>query len=187
MKGIYEVRWHGRGGQGVVLANKILAVAALREGLHVRAFPEFGPERTGAPVRGFTRVSDEPIDLHQQIYNPDAVAVIDPGLAKNPAVAEGLKEGGILVANWGGEPGELRRVLGLRGRKVFAVDAVRIAQEVFKRPRYNTAVIGALVKATGMLRLESVEGSMGEVFAGDMLTLNTTALKRGYEEGRGEG
>jgi len=186
MPKIYEVRWHGRGGQGIVLANQLFAKAALKEGKYAQAFPEFGPERSGAPVRGFTRISAGRIDIHQQVYEPDVVAVIDSAFLNEPSTFEGLKPKGTLVAsieeNLAYEKEFLRKKFGLPTQRIFTVDAVRIAQEVFQTPRYNTTVIGAVAKATGLVKLESLRKVFKERFSGDILAKNLQALERGYQE-----
>ncbi|MDH5663207.1 MAG: 2-oxoacid:acceptor oxidoreductase family protein, partial [Candidatus Bathyarchaeota archaeon] len=111
MKKILEVRWHGRGGQGAWTASELLARAAINEGKYIQSFPEFGPERMGAPVRAFTRISDEPIQTHCAVYNPDVVAVLDPSLLKAVPVTEGLNDEGILIVNSKENPAEIREML----------------------------------------------------------------------------
>ncbi|HPD08385.1 MAG TPA: 2-oxoacid:acceptor oxidoreductase family protein, partial [Methanomassiliicoccales archaeon] len=123
-----EIRWHGRGGQGVVTANEILAGAALKEGKFIKAFPEFGPERMGAPIRAFARISDEPITVHSQVYQPDVVLVIDSTLLKAGKVVDGLKDGGALIANYPEDKARLAEVVG-RTENVHAVNATKIALE----------------------------------------------------------
>lgn len=186
MPKIYEMRWHGRGGQGIVLANQLFARAALSEGKYAQAFPEFGPERSGAPVRGFTRISTGRIDTHQQIYDPDVVAVIDPAFLNELSTFQGLRPNGTLVAsieeNVSYPEDFLRKRFGLPTQKIFTVDAVRIAQELFQAPIYNTTVIGAVTKATGLVKLESLRKVFEERFTGNTLTKNLQALERGYQE-----
>ncbi len=123
---LMEIRWHGRGGQGIVSVSRLLADAALSEKKHVQSFPEFGPERSGAPIRGFTRISDEPISIHSQIYNPNIVVVVDPTLL-GTNVASGLAENGPMVANTERKPDELKKALFVHNALVFSVDAGRIA------------------------------------------------------------
>ncbi len=106
-----EVRWHGRGGQGAWTASEFLARAAIKEGKYIQSFPEFGPERMGAPVRAFTRISNEPIQMHCAVYNPDVVAVLDPSLLKAVPVTEGLNDEGILIVNSKENPAEIREML----------------------------------------------------------------------------
>ena len=177
-----EVRWHGRGGQGVVTACQLLASAALLEDKRVQAFPEFGPERTGAPVLGFTRISDAPIDVHSQVYEPDVVVVLDSTLLKTVDVTEGLKKGGKLVVNTDLSPKELKDQLNSEGIKIFAVNATRIALDVIGQPIFNTAMLGALIKATNLVSLESVIKVTSERFAGPVGEKNVAAIKRAFQE-----
>lgn len=114
---LQEVRWHGRGGQGVWTASELLAKAAIHEGKYIQSFPEFGPERMGAPVRAYTRISDKPINLHCAIYTPDVAVVLDPTLFKTVPVAEGLPEDGILIVNIRESPVEIRGQPNLAGHK----------------------------------------------------------------------
>jgi len=114
-----EVRWHGRGGQGAWTASELLAKAAVHEGKYIQSFPEFGPERMGAPLRAFTRISDKPINLHCAIYTPNVAVVLDPTLLKAVPVAEGLPEDGFLVVNTRESPAEVRKQLNLTGHRVL--------------------------------------------------------------------
>lgn len=186
MSKVIEIRWFGRGGQGVVLANQIVALSALKEGKFVQAFPEFGPERRGAPVRGYTRLSDSYIDDHSPIYNPDVVVVIDPSLALAPIAYDGLKEWGIAASNTTKAPNEIRKVGNLGNKKLFLLDARGISDRIFKteRPIYNTAMIGALIKALGYPSLRSVQEALSERFTGAILEVNIAAVKAGFEEAR---
>jgi len=179
-----EIRWHGRGGQGVVTASRILAEAALLDGRYVQAFPEFGPERTGAPLRGFTRISDRPIDLHSQVYNPDVVAVIDPTIL-SPEVYRDLKEGGRLVVNSQKTPEELSQEIGGARLKLHTVNATRIALDILGRPIYNTPILGALIKVTGVASLDSVTKVVSKRFHGAIGEKNIKAIIRAYDEVRG--
>jgi len=180
---VIEVRWHGRGGQGVVTSSLLLALAALKEGKYVQHFPEFGPERRGAPVRAFTRIDDKPIDIHYGVYEPDIVVVIDPTLQANvELITSGIKKGGYLVLNATKISDELARVCKDRELKVYTADAYRIAMDIFGRPLYNTPMLGAMVKATGIVSLDSVLEATKERFSGDILEKNLTAIKRAYEE-----
>jgi len=180
---IYEVRWHGRGGQGVVTASDLLARAALREGKYVYHAPEFGPERRGAPVRAYTRISDEPIEQHFGIYNPDAVVVIDPSLQKMvDYVLAGVREKGLLVANGR----NLNPNLGAKAREagldIWLVDAFEIAMEIFNRPLYNTPMLGAFARASGIVSLDSVVAAIEERFkAPDLVKRNIEAVKRAFD------
>ncbi|MFQ6074781.1 MAG: 2-oxoacid:acceptor oxidoreductase family protein [Candidatus Bathyarchaeia archaeon] len=180
-----EIRWHGRGGQGVVTASQILAQAALSEGRYVQAFPEFGPERTGAPLRGFTRISDRPIDVHSQVYTPRTVVVIDPTLLKTVNVTSGLQKGGRLLVNTTERPKELKKALGAEDFRVYTVDATRIALDLIGGPFFNTPMLGALIRVTRIVPLDSVVGTVEERFRGEIAERNVAALKRAFEEVRG--
>jgi len=184
-----EIRWHGRGGQGVVTAARILAAAALRDGKYFQAFPEFGPERRGAPLQAFTRIDEKPVRVFSQVTNPQVVVVLDSTLLGKVCVADGLTDDGIVVANFGGTPAELKKLLDLNGQKVFVVNATDIAVRNLGRPITNTPMVGALLKASGVLALDVVEAQLRETFAklkGDLVTRNVAALKEAYEEVRGE-
>lgn len=180
-----EVRWHGRGGQGVVTVSRLLASAALLEGKRAQAFPEFGPERTGAPILGFTRISDEPIDLHSQVYEPDVVVVLDPTLLKTTDLTKGLKDGGKVVVNTDLTPRELKDQL-KGGAKVYTVNATRIALDLIGRPIFNTAMLGALVKATNLVSLDSALKVTRERFAGKVGETNLAVVKRAFKEVRSD-
>lgn len=180
-----EVRWHGRGGQGVVTASELLAGAALAEGKYLQAFPEFGPERMGAPIRAFTRISDEPIDIHSHVYTPDVVVVIDPTLLENPTITEGLSDDGKLIVNFPGTPDEVRKITKFMGR-IYTVNATKIAMETIGRPIANTCCVGALVKATKLVGLEQVEAQIQNMLGAKIgergTQANIKALHRAYEE-----
>jgi pyruvate ferredoxin oxidoreductase gamma subunit len=180
-----EIRWHGRGGQGVVTANEILAGAALEEGKYMKAFPEFGPERMGAPIRAFARISEEPIKVHSQVYFPDYVVVLDPTLIGNVNVLEGMKMEGALVANYPDGRESLRRALGT-DLDVHAVNATKIALETVGKPLANTAMLGALVKVSGMLELGSIEKELRSKLSGKLpekvVEKNILSVQRAFEE-----
>lgn len=180
----YEVRWHGRGGQGVVTASDLLARAAILEGKHVYHAPEFGPERRGAPVRAYTRISDEPIEQHYGVYSPNAVIIIDPGLQLlYNIVLEGVKKGGLLAVNAREvNKGLLERAKGL-GLRVWRVDAFSVSMQVFGRPIFNTPMLGALVRATGIVGLESVLKAVEERFKEPAVAArNAEAVKWCFKE-----
>ena len=178
---LMEIRWHGRGGQGIVSVSRLLADAALSEKKHVQSFPEFGPERSGAPISGFTRISDEPIRIHSQIYSPNIVVVVDPKLL-GANLASGLVEDGTLVANTERKPDELKKTLLINNAHVYSVDARRIALDVLGRPIYNTAMLGALIKVAPITSFESIERVIRGRFVGALGEKNVEAMKRAYEE-----
>ena len=180
---LIEVRWHGRGGQGVVTSSELLARAALLEGFHVYHAPEFGPERRGAPVRAYTRISDEIIEQHFGIYEPDVVVVIDPTLqSETEMILTGLKEGGKLILNAAKPLESVVEKVKEKKVKLYVVDAYKIAMDVFGRPFYNTPMLGAFTKVTGLVKLESVLKAMEERFSGEILEKNKFAAKKAYEE-----
>jgi len=178
---LIEIRWHGRGGQGIVSVSRLLAEAALMDKKYVQAFPEFGPERSGAPVRGFTRISDEPMSIHSQIYNPNIVLVVDPTLLGN-SVTSGLAGNGTIIANSERTPAELRKILSVQDAHVYSVNARRIALDVLGRPIYNTAMLGALIKVAPLTSFESIAKAVRARFPGTLGEKNVEAMKRAYEE-----
>ncbi len=183
-KGITEFRWHGRGGQGVVTSNQMLGKAALAEGNYIQAFPEFGPERTGAPVRAFLRISKKPIQVYAQVYHPDIVVCIDPTLLDVVNPAEGLKKDGLLVLNTTMSPEEVRDKFDFRGGKVVTVDASTIALDILGRAFYNMPTMAAAVKASGVVRLQSVIDAVTARYPGKVGELNRAAMERAAEEAR---
>jgi len=178
---LIEIRWHGRGGQGIVSVSRLIADAALLEKKHVQSFPEFGPERSGAPVLGFTRISEEPISVHSQIYNPNIVVVVDPTLL-GANVTSGLAMKGTIVANTERAPDELRRILSVDDALVYSVNARRIALDVLGRPIYNTAMLGALIKVMPIASFESTAKVVRARFPGTLGEKNVQAMKRAFEE-----
>ncbi|MHB1004298.1 MAG: 2-oxoacid:acceptor oxidoreductase family protein [Chloroflexota bacterium] len=177
-----EIRWHGRGGQGVVTAAKLLAASALREGKYFQAFPEYGPERRGAPVQAFTRIDDEPIRVFAHVTAPNVVVVLDDTLLGKVPVTDGLGENGVLVANYNGSPAALRAKLGLRGGRIFTVNASKVATETMGRAITNTPMIGALLRAVPAVGVDHVIEELGEKFKGYLGEINVAAIKRAYEE-----
>ena len=186
MPEMIEIRWHGRGGQGAVTAAKILAEAALSEGRLIQAFPEYGAERRGAPVRSFTRISDDPIFVHSPVNAPRAVAVLDSTLLDAVDVTEGLPEDGVLVVNTLDKPSAVREKLGLKGRRVFTVDATQISIDCLGKPIPNAPMIGAIMKATDILPIEGVirgfKHKFSEKLRPEMIEGNVKAIQRAYEE-----
>jgi 2-oxoacid:acceptor oxidoreductase gamma subunit (pyruvate/2-ketoisovalerate family) len=176
-----EVRIHGRGGQGSVTAAEVLVHAAFIEGKCVQAFPYFGAERRGAPVKAFARISSEPLLVHSQVYNPDYVIVLDPYIYKVVDVTEGLKKRGVIVMNTKKKPAEL----GLEGWRVGTVDATGIALElnllVAGSPVVNTSILGAFAKASGEVKLASVLQAVKETWSGGAGEKNARATELAYE------
>jgi pyruvate ferredoxin oxidoreductase gamma subunit len=184
-KEMVEVRWHGRGGQGVVTASEALASSALKEDKYIQSFPEFGPERMGAPVRAFTRISNAPIDIHSQVYEPDVVVVLDPTLLESIPVAEGLDEDGILLVNTDKSEETMRKKTGFKG-KIYVLDATKIATETIGRPIANTPCLGAVARLTGVVKkenvIEQIKKIFGEKLSKKALDGNINAINRAYEE-----
>jgi len=186
LKKILEVRWHGRGGQGAWTASELLARAAIYEGKYIQSFPEFGPERMGAPVTAFTRISTEPIYIHSAVYNPDVVAVLDSTLLKTVSVTEGLREEGTIILNSKDNPAEIRKMLKTNTEKVWAVPATEIAIRILGIPITNTAMLGAVARATGIVSLESIEKTVKERFRLDIAEKNFAVIKEAYKEVKSE-
>jgi pyruvate ferredoxin oxidoreductase gamma subunit len=182
-----EIRWHGRAGQGIVTAGELLAEGALKENMYFQAFPDYGPERMGAPIKSYTRISDEPIDVHYQILNPEVVVVVNPNVLSVVDVTEGLAEDGVVIVNSPDPPERIREALGLTGKKarVFTVDATGIALETLKRDIPATLMLGAIIRATGLVDLEKtvevVQEKLGAKLRGEVVDANVTALRRAHE------
>ncbi len=185
-KELVEIRWHGRGGQGVVTAGKLLAETAMGTGQYFQAFPDFGPERMGAPIRSFTRLSSKPITIHSQIETPDVVLVLDPTLLGTVPVTEGLKDDGILIVNTSMSPQEVRQITGFQKGKVFTVDASHIAIEEMGRDITNTPMLGAFARATSLFDLEAlveqVRAWFGHKVSPEVVEANIRALRRAAQE-----
>ncbi|HMK34348.1 MAG TPA: 2-oxoacid:acceptor oxidoreductase family protein [Desulfomonilaceae bacterium] len=175
-----EMRFHGRGGQGAVTSAELVAQAAIGTGKYATAFPSFGPERRGAPVVAFARVDDQPVRLRSKIYNPDVVIVLDPSLLDIANPTQGLREGGLLIVNTSLDAASLRAQLSYSG-KLALVDAGRIAKEVLGLPITNTTMVGALVKGTNILSVESLKDPFRNRF-GKIAAKNIQAMERAYEE-----
>jgi len=186
LKKTLEVRWHGRGGQGAWTASELLARAAIYEGKYIQSFPEFGPERMGAPVTAFTRISTEPIQIHCAVYNPDVVAVLDPTLLKTVQVTDGLNEKGTVIVNSKDAPAEIRQILNIDKGKVWSVPATEIAVRILGMPITNTAMLGAVAHATEIVSLESVEKIVKERFRRDIAEKNFAVIKEAYKEVKSE-
>ena len=180
MAELLEVRWHGRGGLGAVTSAELVARAAISEGKYAQSFPSFGPERRGAPVLAFLRISDEFIRTRTVISEPDVVAVLDPGLLHAVDVTAGLKENGKIIINSRKSPAALKSEFGYKS-PLAAVDATRIARETIGMPITNTAMIGALLKVTEAVKFDSVVEQLQERF-GARAKGNIEAMKRAYME-----
>jgi len=178
---LVEIRWHGRGGQGAVTSAELLAQAAINEGKYAQAFPSFGPERRGAPVLAFVRIdSKQPIRVRADIIQPDVVVVLDSSLVRIVDVTSGLKEDGIIVINTQKEADQIREELGV-SCPLAVVNATSIARQVLGVPIANTSMVGAVVRATGVVNLESLVEPLKDRF-GRLAERNIEAMKRAYNE-----
>ena len=185
-----EFRWHGRGGQGAKTACLMLAEAAFDTGKYIQGFPEYGPERMGAPITAYDRISDDPITIHSNIYEPDYVVVVDETLIDVVDVTAGIKEGGAIIVNSTKPVEAIKEKLASKGftGNVHVVDAKKISEEELGKYFPNTPTLGAVVKVTGVMTEEqffsSMEGSFKHKFANkpQVIDPNVRALRRGYEE-----
>ena len=191
MSKMVEIRWHGRGGQGAKTASLLLADAAFNTGKFVQGFPEYGPERMGAPISAYNRISDERCPIHSNIYEPDYVVVVDATLLTAVNVTGGLKEDGAIIINSSKSPEELVPLLeGYKG-KVYTIDAGKISEEEIGRNIPNTPMLGAVVKVSGIIPEEELfkdmEASMKHKFANKphVIEGNMKALKRSMQEVKG--
>lgn len=189
-KDFIEVRWCGRGGQGAVTAAKVLAESAMAEGKFIQAFPEFGPERMGAPVKSFTRISSKPINRHCQIAEPDISVLLDPTLLGVVDITEGVGKSGVIIVNTKDSPAELRRKISLEGRKLYTVDATGISKKTMGRNIPNMPMVAAVVKVTGIIKLESLirnfQQEFSHKFKEEIIRANIEAMRLSYDETKGE-
>lgn len=186
MSQLMEIRWHARGGQGAKTASLLLAQAAAMEGKFSQGFPDYGPERMGAPMRGFTRISEKPIQVHCAIYAPAIVVVLDDTLLRAVDVAAGTPEDGLIIVNTVKSGSEIRKISGIEGRRIFTVDATGIAIEEIGRPIPNAPMMGALIKVSDVLSLDAVvrqiKTKFSHGFRPEVLEGNVRAIRRAYEE-----
>ena len=175
-----EIRFHGRGGQGSVTCAELLALAAIGEGKYAQAFPSFGPERRGAPVVAFCRISDQPIKIRANIYEPDIVMVLDSTLLKLVNIAGGLKQNGLIIITSQDTPEKVRELFGIKNR-LAVVDATKIAMEILGVPITNTTMLGALVKASEIVKKESFISPFKERF-GRIAERNISAFNKAYQD-----
>ncbi len=184
MKNIYQIRIHSRGGQGAKTAAQILAEAAIADDKFAQAFSEYGPERSGAPMKTFFRISDQPINLHCDVEAPDLILVVDPSLLGEVFVTDGLVDSGIVIVNCGDSPEKIKKKLKNKNCRVYNLDGTKIAMELFGKDIPNMPMLGAIVKITELISCEQLIKSVREKFSrklGKELTeKNVEALKRGY-------
>lgn len=171
-----EIRWHGRGGQGAVTAAQVIAYAAISKGFYAQAFPEFGPERRGAPVKAYTRISDKPIRSREPIINPNYIVVLDSSLLRFSEVLSGISGDGYVIINSSTKP-----EINVKARLVW-LDATNLALQVLGRPIVNTAMIGALLKVMTLLDVDCIFKALEHFFKGKILEKNVELVKRAYDE-----
>jgi len=169
MSNLIEIRWHGRGGQGAKTASLLLADAAFNTGKYIQGFPEYGPERMGAPITAYNRISDEPITIHSNIYEPDYVVVVDDSLLESVDVTAGLKKTGAIVINTTKSADYLKSVLKGYEGEVYTIDARKVSMETLGKYFPNTPMLAAIVKVSGIMSdedfIKDMEGSFKHKFA----------------------
>lgn len=186
-----EIRWHGRGGQGAKTASILLADAAFNTGKFIQGFPEYGPERMGAPITAYNRISDNEIRIHSNIYEPDFVVVVDDSLIGTIDVTSGLKSDGTIIINTNEDIEEIRKKLNGYNGKIYTIDASKISIECLKANFPNTAMLAAVVHVTGIMSKEELISNMEDAFKHkfakkpEVIEPNLKALLRGYEEIKG--
>ena len=191
MSKLVEIRWHGRGGQGAKTASLLLADAAFNTGKYIQGFPEYGPERMGAPITAYNRISDEKITIHSNIYEPDYVVVVDDTLLDCVDVTKGLKEEGAIVINTTKTPDEVRPLLKGYNGKVCTIDARTISEETLGKYFPNTPMLAAIVKVSGIMEDQAFLDDMVESFKHkfakkpEVIDGNMAALKRSLNEVKG--
>lgn len=187
-----EIRWHARGGQGAKTAAMFVAEAVLEKGKYGQGFPEYGPERRGAPVRGYTRVSEAPIRRHCSIESPGIVIILDPTLLDSPAAAvtAGTGDGTVFLVNTSESPAAIRERLNVNGARVYTVDATQIALDSFGRPIPNMPMVGALLAVEELMSIEELKAAMVEQFSKKfsqaVIDGNLAAVERAHKELRSE-
>jgi pyruvate ferredoxin oxidoreductase gamma subunit len=187
MQQLTEIRWHARAGQGAVTAAKVVAETALAADQYLQAMPEYGPERMGAPIKAFTRISSVPIEIHCNIENPDVVIVLDDSLLDIVDVAEGLADNGVIIVNTCTPPDQIRAALRVpEGAKVACVDASGIALDTIKRDIPNTPMVGALIKVAGVVDMEAFKKllakNLSKKFGQEMIDANWASVDRAFQE-----
>ncbi len=188
MENLIEIRWHGRGGQGAKTASLLLADAAFNTGKYIQGFPEYGPERMGAPITAYNRISDEPITIHSNIYEPDYVVVVDDTLLESVDVTAGLKESGAIVINTTKSEEYLKKTLKNYGGEIYTIDARKISMETLGKYFPNTPMLAAIVKVSNIMSdealLKDMEGSFKHKFAKkpEVIDGNMKALELALKE-----
>jgi pyruvate ferredoxin oxidoreductase gamma subunit len=188
MSKYYEVRWHGRGGQGTVTGAKSLGEAVQGVGKFVVAFPEYGPERRGAPLRAFNRFSDHEIRIHTPVQNPDVVIVVDPTLIGSGAIISGVKPETSYIVNTRRPAAEIKALLKADTQKVYTIPANKISRELFNKEIPNSAMMGAFVKAAGHIisidqLVKEAEHVFAKILPPELVQKNLEAMRQGYASG----
>ncbi len=192
MAELLEIRWHGRGGQGAKTGALLLGETMVSTGRFMQAFPDYGPERMGAPMKTYNRISDQPITIHCGVTNPQVVVVLDPTLLGKVDVTQGLPEDGALIVNTPKLPAEIRTLLNLKDRKVYTIDANKISIDTIGRAIPNTPLLGALSKVTGIVDLDTLlndtRHKLEKKFKNkpEVIDGNILAVSRAYKEVRSE-
>ena len=188
MSNLIEIRWHGRGGQGAKTASLLLADAAFNTGKYIQGFPEYGPERMGAPITAYNRISDEPITIHSNIYEPDYVVVVDDTLLESVDVTAGLKETGAIIINSTKDAEYLREVLKGYSGEIYKIDARKVSMETLGKYFPNTPMLAAVVKVSKIMSeeafLEDMVGSFKHKFSKkpEVIEGNMKALELALKE-----
>jgi 2-oxoacid:acceptor oxidoreductase gamma subunit (pyruvate/2-ketoisovalerate family) len=180
LSAVIEIRFHGRGGQGVVVGSEILADAAMREGKYTQAFPTFGPERRGAPLMSFTRIDDKPIRLRCQVYEPNYVIVLDASISQYQDLTSGLRPEGAVIINTPLTVEEIKDAKIIRKGKIYPIDASSIAMKMIGTPILNTIILGAFSAATGEVKLQSLFDAVRNRFLEALAEKNIAAMKEAY-------
>jgi pyruvate ferredoxin oxidoreductase gamma subunit len=187
---LVEIRWHGRGGQGAKTASLLLAEVAFNTGKYIQGFPEYGPERMGAPITAYNRISDEKLTIHSNIYEPDYVVVVDETLIKSVPVTAGLKEDGAVIVNTSKAPEEIRKEMNYKG-KIYTIDARKISEETLGAYFPNTPMLAAIVKISNVISeetfLNDIEASFKHKFSNkpQVVPKNMEAVVRSLQEVNG--
>ncbi len=188
MKDLIEIRWHGRGGQGAKTASLLLADAAFNTGKYIQGFPEYGPERMGAPITAYNRISNTPINIHSNIYEPDYVVVVDDTLLESVDVTAGLKQEGAIIINTTKEKDQIQKLLPQYQGNIYTIDARKVSMETLGKYFPNTPMLAAIVKVSGIMEdsefLEDMKGSFAHKFAKkpEVIEGNMKALELALKE-----
>lgn len=188
MDNMIEIRWHGRGGQGAKTASLLLADAAFNTGKYIQGFPEYGPERMGAPITAYNRISNSPIRLHSNIYEPDYVVVVDDSLLESVPVTDGLKETGAIIINTTKTANDIKPLLNGYSGKIYTIDARKVSEATLGKYFPNTPMLAAIIKVSGIMTekefLDDMQGSFKHKFAKkpEVIEGNMKALQLALQE-----